>query len=106
MARQVYSTVLASQKITTASLQDLFVVPAGKTAVVRSVDVVTNAGGPNLLTFSQASDSVLWWLINSAADDGWFGWRGHQVFDEGETALTDNTGGTWYVRVSGYLLTA
>lgn len=102
----IYSTLFGDVAYTAAGANTFYTVPAGFTAILRDVDAASaSATGVELdigdlvtgLTFIQYKGTTPFTVLPP--------WRGRQVFPEGHAIFANATGGTFTVRMSGYLLT-
>lgn len=103
MATAVYSHLFFSQVIV-AGQGATFLVPAGTVAILRDVDLVAIAAtsGADL---RELPSGVRFATFSATAALQSFAWRGRQVFDPGTSIEVATSGGNWYARASGYLLT-
>jgi hypothetical protein len=86
-----------------------YVVPAGRTAVVRDLDsFIGTPAGLNALFLHGALGQAIWWTEASVGQTQYASWRGRQVYLEGESIEVEADVGiadAYDVTVSGYLLT-
>lgn len=106
MAFPVYSTVFAGGNSSTAGIHALYVVPAGKIAVLRDLDLISLAAGATVSFLVDFASSSPYVSFQSTAVLTSFTWRGRQVYVAGDSIALQINSGTWGYRLSGYLLTA
>jgi hypothetical protein len=83
-------------------------VPVGQVFIVRDVDLFeeTAAGGVFAYLANQTG-GVLWaFQAGTTIATRYAGWRGRQVFAEGELVQVHVVNGLWDIAVSGYMLSA
>lgn len=108
MAQPVYSVRLfATGALTSASGTVGPVVPSGLVYVLRDIDVVeiTGTASAAMQVYGQTG-GILWvYERGSTLNSAWGGWRGRQVYNEGEQIGFSAPSGTWSISASGYQLT-
>lgn len=105
MSLPVYSVRFAGGPLVETSAT--YVVPAGKVAVLRTVDFVSLVSGTQLVAIGTllAGGSPYFWHAENLTIETNDMWRGNQVFNAGDTMIFDTTG-TVVFQASGYLLSA
>lgn len=105
-AGAVYSTRFIAATMA-SGLHSAYTVPAGKVAIVRDVDVVSQGSTfPTTLGLYAPGVSAFLFVVTLASSALWAGWRGRQVFTAGEVLDTYDAYGGSSIFVSGYLLDA
>lgn len=103
MARAVYSTRFAAVVISGAL--NLYTVPAGYIAVVRSVDFLATGASPGIFAWGLAAGGIYFAGATGLTTDNAYHWEGRQVFNAGDTIKAITATITGQLAVSGYLLT-
>lgn len=112
MAANVYSKFLAAG-VVAGGFHSIYTVPAGYTAVLRSLAVTgggpyyTNCLGPQLY---DNLHGYLFWRIPEleVVQQSFYSWDTHQVLETGDGlswSLASAEAGLWQYRLSGYQLT-
>jgi hypothetical protein len=101
----VYSLRIFGGQLTATSSS--VTVPAGLLYIVRDIDVVlTTPSGTSVFFLSDPAGGILWYVsVDPAVTARWQGWRGRQVYEDGEVLTMTAQSGTWDIHVSGYQLT-
>ena len=104
MAGTIYSVRLVSVHDQPGVVPVTFTVPAGKTMVVRDMDVYYGTALSAREVFAIGSAGQVFWQDSvGSGENGWRMWRGRQVFLEGEEFQMFGTD-TVDMTASGYLL--
>ena len=101
---KLYSTLFFAGIITTATPPALYTVPPGQIAIVRDVIARLSSGSGDTITFYDGTNEVTILVATPATTAATAEWQGRQVFEEGTIVAAAVTGGTWQLRVCGYLL--
>lgn len=101
----VYSTRFVGQAVETTGLTDLYTVPTGYVAVVRTIRLCPTTAGTTDCLLQTTTPFVLASAINQPQYTTWSD-EGRHVLNAGEVLAIEVLSGTWLVEVSGYLLTS
>jgi hypothetical protein len=108
VARDVYSIrILATGGLIPSSGVIGPVVPAGVVWVVRDIDAAAaGSTSPSQLLVIAQTLGILWNVqLPANVNGGYEGWRGRQIYAEGEQVGVQSLAGQWSVAISGYQLT-
>lgn len=98
----IYSTRFIAEAVS-GGYGAIYTVPAGRVAVVTSINCVSLGSGTSDAQVTVGS--VLLWRADPLVANGFASWVGHQVANPGEQLRTYTGGGPLHWAISGYLLT-
>jgi hypothetical protein len=101
----LYSTLFYAGVVTTATPAALYTVPADYVVVVRDIVTRLSSGSADTITVYDGTNLVTLLVATPATTAATSIWQGRQVFTAGQVIAAAVTGGTWQLRISGYLLT-
>lgn len=104
MAGRVYSTRFLAERTSSAATAASYLVPTGKVAVIRSVDIVAESTCTGLFGLVPASAYFFGFSLSGLLAS--YHWTGDQVAVAGERFGPQWMSGAFYVLASGFLLTA
>ena len=101
----IYSARFASSRLASASV--VVTVPDGHTYVLNTVDLTWEGTGSTIAVLYGNTGVPIFAVAYTDLERGsWWGWRGRQVFNGGESFTFETFDGTVDVTASGYDLTS
>lgn len=106
MARGIYTRCLGAVSFTAPATATLFTVPTGRVYVLEELDVIGVAAVGSYMALTWGPGGFGFVQFDKLTGNASMQWRGRQAFVAGQNVGLAATAGTWYIRATGFDLTA